>query len=63
MNAIFDGLKLQLQYRACKSAAISVQFYRRDIGGVSSSLLKTDKIALKLQLVYTRDIEVATSGK
>ena len=40
-NAIFDGPKLQLQYRACKPAAISVRFNCRDIAGVSSNLLET----------------------
>ena len=40
-NVIFYGLKLQLQYRACKSAAISVRLYRRVIAGVSSNLLET----------------------
>ena len=36
LNAIFVAPKLQLQYRACKPAAISARFYRRDFAGVSN---------------------------
>ena len=36
LNTVFVAPKLQLQYRACKPAAISARFYRRDIAGVSN---------------------------
>ena len=36
LNAIFVAPRVQLQYRACKPAAISARFYRRDIAGFSN---------------------------